>query len=390
MFQYIYQSCHVVSLYKKQCMFSVRQKWLLVRCFVMFMILGLMLTTTRVWYGYKQSGEKRMDVLIHMYVYIDLSSCVWTNVNSLHSEVCSVSASHVLEKHVLLMVLVSMIQLMFTLFPFGNCSPWVAALQIKLMGFSNIPKQYTFWIHFYHFKHMHLYLDLCLFWLMQNMKHPESYWDKMLRLVYPQRRWRRWRCLSAALPRRRCSAAGEPKVQEPSTQTRMNPLNIQMLSKNLHEQIFRSLNVDYSSQDTERSINHLKKHNLWGKEASVLSDVELKLPNLYGQNIDDHFCKLAQKQSLPYLEAAGQLQQAQLPDMPQTWAWEVGWVKYLANGEHTKVAFPEEKALVFDVEICMAEGHCPTLAVAVSPNAWWDVDFNHGKHITYVCKTINK
>lgn len=190
----------------------------------------------------------------------------------------------------------------------------------------------------------------------------------MLRLVSPRRSWR---CPSAALQRRKCSASAEPKVQERSTQTRVNPLNIQMLSRNLHEQIFRSSTVEYSSEDIQRSIRHLEKHKLWGKEASLLSDVELKLPNMYGKNIDEHFCKLAQKQSLPYLEAAGQLQQAQLPDMPPQWAWEVGWVRYLQNGEHIKVDFPEENALVFDVEVCMAEGHCPTLAVAVSPNAWY-------------------
>ncbi|XP_060770999.1 DNA polymerase subunit gamma-1 isoform X2 [Neoarius graeffei] len=191
----------------------------------------------------------------------------------------------------------------------------------------------------------------------------------MLRLVSPQRRGRR--CLSAALRRQRCSAADEPKVQERSTQTRMNPLNIQMLSKNLHEQIFRSSTLEYSSQDIERSTRHLEKHKLWGKEVSLLSDVELKLPNMYGKNINDHFCKLAQTQNLPYLKAARQLQQAQLPDMPPHWAWEVGWVRYSPNGEHTKVDFPDENALVFDVEVCMAEGHCPTLAVAVSPTAWY-------------------
>lgn len=189
----------------------------------------------------------------------------------------------------------------------------------------------------------------------------------MLRLVSPRKTWR---CPSSVLRRRKCSAADESKVQEGSTQTRMNPLNIQMLSRNLHKQIFRSSTVEYSSEDIERSITHLKKHKLWGKEASLLHDVELKIPNMYGENIDDHFCKLAQKQTLPYLEAAGQLQQAPLPDMPQQWAWELGWVRYLPNGEFTKVDFPGENALVFDVEVCVAEGQCPTLAVAVSPNAW--------------------
>lgn len=183
--------------------------------------------------------------------------------------------------------------------------------------------------------------------------------------------WRRWRYPLALQQRQWCSAAGEPKVQERSSETRLSPLNIQMLSRNLHEQIFGPSTVEYSSRDIEQSIRHLEKHNLWGKEASLLNNVELKLPNMYGKNIDDHFCKLAQTQSLPYLEAARDLQEAQIPEMPSQWAWEVGWVKYTGlGGEHTKVDFPEENALVFDVEVCMAEGHCPTLAVAVSPNAW--------------------
>lgn len=155
-----------------------------------------------------------------------------------------------------------------------------------------------------------------------------------------------------------------------STDTRMNPLNIQMLSGNLHQQIFRGLEPEYREDDVERSIQHLQKHQLWGKETSLLPDVELKLPKMYGKNIDEHFRILAQKQSLPYLEAASQLQLAELPSMPQEWSWEVGWTRYGPNGQSQKVDFPEESALVFDVEVCISEGQCPTLAVAVSPTNW--------------------
>ncbi|XP_062847248.1 DNA polymerase subunit gamma-1 isoform X2 [Trichomycterus rosablanca] len=190
----------------------------------------------------------------------------------------------------------------------------------------------------------------------------------MLQLVSPLRRWQ---CPSVVLQRRMCSGAAEPKVQQDSSQTRMNPLNIQMLSKNLHEQIFRYPTVEYLSTNVEKSIRHLEKHNLWGKESSLLTDVDLKLPKMYGDNIDGHFQILAQKQSLPYLKAASWLQQTELPQMPEKWVWEVGWTLYGANGDFKKVDFPEENALVFDVEVCMADGHCPTLAVAVSPTAWY-------------------
>lgn len=174
----------------------------------------------------------------------------------------------------------------------------------------------------------------------------------------------------------RCSStSARPKTHQGSDQTRLNPLNIQMLSRNLQEQIFRGQKQEYAEDEIERSIKHLERHKLWGKDADLLPDVELKLPHMYGDDIDGHFRTLAQKQSLPYLDAASQLQGTRLPDMPNEWAWEVGWTRYGEDGERNRVDFPRENALVFDVEVCMEEGHFPTLAVAVSPNAWW-VDGN--------------
>ncbi|XP_026537638.1 DNA polymerase subunit gamma-1 [Notechis scutatus] len=152
---------------------------------------------------------------------------------------------------------------------------------------------------------------------------------------------------------------------------RMNPLGIQMLSKGLHEQIFRGAQVRYSEKDIQKSIEHLQKHDLWGKETSTLPDVALQLPRMYGANVDEHFRLLAQTQSLPYLEAAKELIEHEMPPRPTEWAWEVGWTQYGSDGEREKVDFPDERALVFDVEVCMEEGHCPTLAVALSPNAWY-------------------
>lgn len=175
----------------------------------------------------------------------------------------------------------------------------------------------------------------------------------------------RWTCL-----RRLYSTNPQSLQGEDSSDARLNPLNIQMLSKNLHRQIFRGLEPNYREEDVRRSIRHLQKHQLWGKETSLLSDVELKLPQMYGKNIDEHFRVLAEKQSLPYLEAATELHLAELPPMPQEWSFEVGWTRYGPDGQSQKVDFPAESALVFDVEVCVSEGRCPTLAVAVSPTNW--------------------
>lgn len=164
-----------------------------------------------------------------------------------------------------------------------------------------------------------------------------------------------------------------PPQQAPSSeggQLRHNPLHIQMLSRGLHEQIFGRGGETPGEAAVRRSVEHLQKHGLWGQPATPLPDVELRLPPLYGGSLDQHFRLLAQKQSLPYLEAANSLLQAQLPPRPPSWAWAKGWTRYGPAGEAEPVAIPEERALVFDVEVCLAEGTCPTLAVAISPSAW--------------------
>ncbi|KAF6079046.1 DNA polymerase gamma, catalytic subunit [Phyllostomus discolor] len=184
---------------------------------------------------------------------------------------------------------------------------------------------------------------------------------------------RRWASSSASVP---VSSDGQlpPQPQVPSSeggQLRYNPLHIQMLSRGLHEQIFGRGGETPSEAAVRRSVEHLQKHGLWGQPDAPLPDVELRLPPLYGGDLDQHFRLLAQKQSLPYLEAANALLQAQLPPRPPSWAWAEGWTRYGPAGEAEPVATPEERALVFDVEVCLAEGTCPTLAVAISPSAWY-------------------
>lgn len=166
---------------------------------------------------------------------------------------------------------------------------------------------------------------------------------------------------------------GQPQSQMPSSengQLRLNPLHIQMLSRGLHEQIFGCGGDVADEAAVQRSIEHLRKHGLWGQPTTPLPDVQLRLPGLFGGNLDQHFRLLAQKQSLPYLEAAASLSEAHLPPQPRKWVCAQGWTRYGPEGEAEPVAIPEERALVFDVEVCLAEGTCPTLAVAISPSAW--------------------
>ena len=57
----------------------------------------------------------------------------------------------------------------------------------------------------------------------------------------------------------------------------------------------------------------------------------------------------------------------------QEWRYAAGWTKYdNETGAAIPVDFPEEDALVFDIEVLVREGHFPTMATALSHKHWYD------------------
>lgn len=51
----------------------------------------------------------------------------------------------------------------------------------------------------------------------------------------------------------------------------------------------------------DKILEHLKKHDLLGKKGSILADVDIMMPPLFGENIDEHFRHLAEDQVIYYL-----------------------------------------------------------------------------------------
>ena len=131
------------------------------------------------------------------------------------------------------------------------------------------------------------------------------------------------------------------------------------------------LNEQNLQKCINKSLNHLEKHGLGDKESTHLQEVSLKLPKLLGSNIDEHFQNLANKYAAKYLELAKDLTSVeQLPSMPARWVYKTGWTKYVEGEEPVSVGYPEDKAIVFDVEVCVTEGPFATMATAVSSKAW--------------------
>lgn len=150
---------------------------------------------------------------------------------------------------------------------------------------------------------------------------------------------------------------------------RTNELNIQMLSRSLYEQLFPPHRSKKNYRAMEHARAELRKHGLPGKLQRV-PDVDLRLPKLLKNDLEKHFYELGVRQSAPYKKLVDELVQP-VPQMPDSWELAAGWTKYVAGAAPVAVDYPEEEAIVFDVEVCCKEGENPVLATAASNSAWY-------------------
>lgn len=80
---------------------------------------------------------------------------------------------------------------------------------------------------------------------------------------------------------------------------------------------------------------------------------------------------MAREQLSPYKQLIESLSKTEIPIMPKQWKLIDGWTRYDCDGNATSVDYPEEKALIFDIEVCMREGSAPTMACAVGTKYWY-------------------
>ena len=167
------------------------------------------------------------------------------------------------------------------------------------------------------------------------------------------------------------SQSRQTAAETDSSSRRTSELGIQMISKSLHEQIFGS-EPRVSEEAVKRSKRHLMSHgiNVDAGGTKPLRDVDVELPPLTGCNVNDHFVNIAKQQIEPYLSLAQELAKTNLPQMPKKWQFSTGWTKYNGN-KATAVPYPDETALVLDVEVCVRDSERPVLATAVSGSHWY-------------------
>ncbi|XP_059611464.1 DNA polymerase subunit gamma-1, mitochondrial [Phlebotomus argentipes] len=163
------------------------------------------------------------------------------------------------------------------------------------------------------------------------------------------------------------------KIVEKETEFRQNSVKIQMLSRSLYNQVFKNYEKDKPPDNilVNRWKSDLHRFGIDLDSPQKLPDVDLKLPEFRGKNLEEHFEAIANEQSLPYRNLIETLL-GDVPEMPKIWSSVPGWTVYHPeSGTAESIPFPEEEAVVFDVEVCMKAGSNPTLACAVGKKRWY-------------------
>ncbi|XP_047352339.1 DNA polymerase subunit gamma-1, mitochondrial [Vespa velutina] len=153
--------------------------------------------------------------------------------------------------------------------------------------------------------------------------------------------------------------------------TRFNEINMQMLSKPLHEHLFNKNknHVCLSQEEIENIKKDLHKYGINTEDVKAISDVDICLPPLKGKDLEEHFYNIAMEQILPYLKIINKII-TDIPEIPSKWLFQKGWTRYTSDGAES-VNYPLEDAMILDVEVCVKEGPLPTIATAVTEKAWY-------------------
>ncbi|KAJ9155050.1 DNA polymerase gamma-like protein [Pleurostoma richardsiae] len=190
------------------------------------------------------------------------------------------------------------------------------------------------------------------------------------------RRWPsqiRWQSTvaSTASPSNSSDAIGpRSNLALPST-ARYNQIGVQQLSSHIYDQIFPRGGTPPPQELVELSKDHLRRHDLLGKNNDNAEPVAFDLPPLQGQTLDEHFYKLGADASEPFLEYAKQFSRANTPPRPRKWVRRSGWTKYTPDGRSEPVDAPDENMLCFDTEVMWKESPFAVMACAASPTAWY-------------------
>lgn len=133
---------------------------------------------------------------------------------------------------------------------------------------------------------------------------------------------------------------------------RYNQIGVQMLPRKIYDHVFPGrANTECKSKDIlAQCKKDLLKHNMITSKENTITEPDLELPPLRGENIEEHFRIIGEEQAKPYQNLVLQLLKG-IPRMPEQWVMQEGWTRYEEGKEPYKVEFPLEEIMVFDIEV---------------------------------------
>lgn len=170
---------------------------------------------------------------------------------------------------------------------------------------------------------------------------------------------------------------------------RYNEIGVQHISTHIFKQIFPNGEKPPPKELVELSKEHLRRHDLLGKNTDDNDPIAFDVPPLRGstKTLDEHFHILGTDCAEPFLGYAKQFAKANIPQRPRKWVRRSGWTKYsprpenkpaLAPGddpaymaEEVEAPDPDDKMLSFDVEVMWKESPFAIMACAAGPTNWY-------------------
>lgn len=197
-----------------------------------------------------------------------------------------------------------------------------------------------------------------------------------------------------------------------SSETILNPLNIQILGKSLNQKVFPSSSSSNTTTNTndrspgslnriqmqtlELARSHLDSHSIpWNKERPLLPEISGdSIPSLLEDNLSDHFKRMATELTGEYFKLALQFGDHITRNLKANNSFSIktppfnsqamadivgdarnGWFKWNSEtGEWARNVDqdgPEDKVILLDVETCPQISLFPVLACAYGQSGWY-------------------
>ncbi|OTA66497.1 DNA polymerase family A [Hypoxylon sp. EC38] len=152
---------------------------------------------------------------------------------------------------------------------------------------------------------------------------------------------------------------------------RFNEIGVQQVSSHIYDQVFPEGSEPPPKELVELSKDHLRRHDLLGKNTDNNAPIAFNVPTLQGRTLDEHFYKLGVDCAEPFLSKAKEFTKQNAPPRPRKWLRRSGWTKYYPDGRTEQLEAPDADMLCFDVEVLWKESSFAVMACAMSSMAWY-------------------